>query len=163
MLGDIVEEIDFRQTIKLLKKQQLLVPFAKELAARWSERTQFGSQPDAGPQQDFAIHRGPKAEIRSNFPEDELQNPAFLRPRENVSQVLEVSSSSPQQSTTESMDTSSKQIATGSPNAEPAERRKQRGSFRDSQLDTGSQVRVGKPQGTVGEPWLLEEMKTLSS
>ncbi|ERE50084.1 hypothetical protein H671_21478, partial [Cricetulus griseus] len=30
MLGDILEEIGFRQKIKLLKKQQILVPFAKE-------------------------------------------------------------------------------------------------------------------------------------
>ncbi|MGE9641839.1 hypothetical protein ACQP3J_32895, partial [Escherichia coli] len=76
----MLEEIDFRQKIKFLKKQQILVPFAKELAARWSERSQFGSQPDPGPPQDFAFHRSPEAEIRSNSPEDELQNPAFLGP-----------------------------------------------------------------------------------
>lgn len=34
MLGDILEEIGFRQTIKLLRKQQLLVPFAKALASQ---------------------------------------------------------------------------------------------------------------------------------
>ncbi|EGW11495.1 RNA polymerase II transcription factor SIII subunit A3-like-2 [Cricetulus griseus] len=138
MLGDILEEIGFRQKIKFLKKQQIVAPFAKELAARSTE-----------------------AEIHSNSPEDELQNPAFLRPRENGSQVLEVSSSSPQHSTNESMETSSKQIATGSPNVESAGRRMQ--THPDNQLDTERQVRVGKPHGTFGEPWPLEGMKTLSS
>ncbi|MGE9715032.1 hypothetical protein ACQP3F_25730, partial [Escherichia coli] len=114
MLGDILEEIGFKQTIKLMKKQQLLVPFAKDLAARWSEQSQFGSQ------QDFDFPRSPKAEIRSNSPEDMPQKPAFRGHRENGSQVLEVSSSSPQHSMIESMDTSSKQITNGSTNAEPA-------------------------------------------
>ncbi|EGV96525.1 hypothetical protein I79_025479 [Cricetulus griseus] len=59
------------------------------------------------------------------------------------------------------MDTSSKQFATGSPNSEPAGRRTQ--TLRDNQLDTESQMRVGKPQETVWEPWPLEVMKTLSS
>ncbi|EGW11496.1 RNA polymerase II transcription factor SIII subunit A3-like-2 [Cricetulus griseus] len=72
MLGDILEEIGFRQKIKLLKKQQILVPFAKELAARWSELSQIGSQPDPGTPQDFAFHGSPEAEIRSNSPENEL-------------------------------------------------------------------------------------------
>ncbi|ERE48011.1 hypothetical protein H671_21598, partial [Cricetulus griseus] len=53
MLGDILDEIGFKQTIKHMKKQQLLVPFAKDLAARWSEKSQFGSQHDTGSQQDF--------------------------------------------------------------------------------------------------------------
>ncbi|EGW14512.1 RNA polymerase II transcription factor SIII subunit A2 [Cricetulus griseus] len=143
MLGDILEEIGFRQKIKLLKKQQILVPFAKELAARWSEQSQFGSQPNPGPPQDFPFHKSPEAEIPSNSPEDELQNPAFLRPRENGSQVLEVSSSSPQHSTTESMDTSSLQIATGSPNVESAGRRTQ--THRENQLDTESQHQEDSP------------------
>ncbi|MEJ1288653.1 hypothetical protein NN561_019687 [Cricetulus griseus] len=110
MLSVILEEIGFKQTIKLMKKQQLLVSFAKDLAARWSEQSQFGSQPDPGSQQDFDFPRSPKAEIRSNSPEDKPQKPAFRGHRENGSQVLEASSSSPQHSTTESMDTSSKQI-----------------------------------------------------
>ncbi|XP_027289655.1 elongin-A3 member D-like [Cricetulus griseus] len=139
MLGDILEEIGFQQTIKLMKKQQLLVPFAKDLAARWSEQSQFGSQADAGSQNDFDFPRSPKAEIRSNSPEDKPQKPAFRGHRENGSQVLEVSSSSPQHSVTESMDTSSKQITNGSPNAEPAGKRTQRGSFWDHQLETESQ------------------------
>ncbi|WP_448063296.1 hypothetical protein, partial [Enterococcus faecalis] len=163
MLGDILEEIGFKQTIKLMKKQQLLVPFAKDLAARWSEQSQFGSQPDPGSQQDFDFPRSPKAEIRSNSPEDKPQKPAFRGHRENGSQVLEIIGSSPQHSMTESMDTSSKQITNGSPNSEPAGKRTQRGSFWDNQRDTESQVRVGKPQGTVGQPWPLEGMKTLSS
>ncbi|ERE48926.1 hypothetical protein H671_21544, partial [Cricetulus griseus] len=55
MLGDILEEIGFRQKIKFLKKQQIVAPFAKELAARWSELSQIGSQADPGPPQDFAF------------------------------------------------------------------------------------------------------------
>ncbi|EGW14963.1 hypothetical protein I79_025877 [Cricetulus griseus] len=49
MLGDILEEIGLRQTIKLLKKQQLLYPFAKELVTRWSERANLGPSPILGP------------------------------------------------------------------------------------------------------------------
>ncbi|KAL1763223.1 RNA polymerase II transcription factor SIII subunit A3-like-2, partial [Sigmodon hispidus] len=45
MLCDTLEEIGFRQTIKLLKKQKLLVPFARDFAARWSEGSQFETQP----------------------------------------------------------------------------------------------------------------------
>ncbi|XP_051038615.1 elongin-A3-like [Phodopus roborovskii] len=37
VLGDTLEEIGFRKTIKVLKKQQLLLPFAKDLAAQWEE------------------------------------------------------------------------------------------------------------------------------
>ncbi|EGW13397.1 RNA polymerase II transcription factor SIII subunit A3-like-1 [Cricetulus griseus] len=36
MLGDILEETGFRQKIKLLKNQQLLVLFVKELSALWT-------------------------------------------------------------------------------------------------------------------------------
>ncbi|XP_035305025.1 elongin-A3-like [Cricetulus griseus] len=163
ILCKTLEEIGFRQTIKRLKKQQLLVPFAKEFAARWSERSKFGSQPEPGTQQDFAFHRSPKAEIPSNSPEDKPQNPDSSGHGEDGSQVLEVSSSSPQPRTNQSMDTSSKQIATHRPKAEPAGRRTHRGSFWDNQLDTESLVRVDNPQGTVGESWTLEGLKTLSS
>ncbi|XP_027246819.1 elongin-A3 member D [Cricetulus griseus] len=159
MLGDILEEIGFRQTIKLLKNQQPLVPFAKELAARWSEQSQFGSEP--GPPQDFSFHRSPMTQIHRNSPEDKPQKPASRGHREYGSQVVEVSSNSPQPSACQSMDTSSKQIATCSANMETAGRRKQRGFFRDPQLETESQGRVGRPPGTVGEPWPLEGMKPL--
>ncbi|MEJ1288361.1 hypothetical protein NN561_019392 [Cricetulus griseus] len=129
MLGNILEKIGFKQTIKLMKKQQLLVPFTKDLAAQWSEQSQFGSQPDPGSRQDFDFPRSPKAEIRSNSPEDKPQKRAFRGHREDGSQVLEVSSSNPQHSTTESMDTSSKQIETGNPKAETGGKRTQRGYF----------------------------------
>ncbi|EGW03413.1 RNA polymerase II transcription factor SIII subunit A3-like-2 [Cricetulus griseus] len=49
VLGDILEEIGLRQTIKLLKKQLLLYRFAKELATRWSERSNLGPRPIPGP------------------------------------------------------------------------------------------------------------------
>ncbi|XP_027289557.1 elongin-A3 member D-like [Cricetulus griseus] len=148
MLGDILEEIGFKQTIKLMKKQQLLVPFAKDLAARWSEQSQFGSQPDPGSQQDFDFPRSPKSEIRSNSPEDKRQKPAFWGHRENGSQVLEVSSSSPQLSMIESMDTSSKQITNGSPNAEPAGKMTQRGSFSENarHREPGTKTLSRKPE-----------------
>lgn len=45
MLGDTLEEIGFRQTMKLLKKQKLLVPYAKALAAPWLEKSQLEAQP----------------------------------------------------------------------------------------------------------------------
>lgn len=45
MLGEILEEIGFRQIIKLLRKHQLLVPYAKALASQWSEEFQSESQP----------------------------------------------------------------------------------------------------------------------
>ncbi|EGV94036.1 hypothetical protein I79_021832 [Cricetulus griseus] len=136
MLRDILEETCFMQTTKLMKKQQLLFPFAKDLAALWSKGSQFGSQHETGPQKDFVFHRSPMAEIRSNSPEEKPHKPASRGHRNDGIEVFQVSSSSSQHSTCQSMDTSSKPMATGSPNAELAGRRKQRMSFRDPQLDT---------------------------
>ncbi|EGV94034.1 RNA polymerase II transcription factor SIII subunit A2, partial [Cricetulus griseus] len=146
MLGDILEETGFRQSIKLLKNQQFLVPFAKELAARWSEKFTFGPQP----LQDFAFHRNSMTEIRSNSPEDKPHKPVSQGHREDGRQVCEVSSSIPQHSATQSIDTSSKQIQTRIPNAEPAGRKTQRESFRDPHLDKECQWRVSELWGSPG-------------
>ena len=45
-LCDCLAEIGFRQTIKSLKKQQLLVPFVKDLVAQWSTGFLLGPQPE---------------------------------------------------------------------------------------------------------------------
>ncbi|XP_027289524.1 elongin-A3-like [Cricetulus griseus] len=163
VLGDILEEIGFRENVKLLKNQPLLVPFAKELAAKWSEGSQVGSQPETGPQQNFDLHRGPMTQIHRNSPENNPQKPATPGQEEDGSQVLEISSSSPQPSASQNMDTSSKQIASCSSNTKPARRKTQRGSFQDPQLDTESQGAVGKPKGTLVEHWPLKGMKPLTS
>ncbi|XP_035308891.1 elongin-A3 member D-like [Cricetulus griseus] len=127
LLGDILEEIGFRENVKLLKNQQLLVPFAK------------------------------------NSPENNPQKPASPGQEEDGSQVLEVSSRSPQPSASQSMDTISKHIATCSSIMKPAGRKTQRGSFQDPQPDTESQGTIGKPQGTLVEPLPFKGMKPLSS
>nr|XP_021486010.1 elongin-A3-like [Meriones unguiculatus] len=41
-LSERLAEIGFRQTIKILRKQQLLVPFARDLAAKWGDSSLLG-------------------------------------------------------------------------------------------------------------------------
>ena len=54
ILCDTLAEIGFRQTIELLRREQLLVPFAKALAAKWSERSPLECQAEVEPQ-DLAL------------------------------------------------------------------------------------------------------------
>lgn len=97
ILGDILAEIGFRQTIKLLRKEQLLVAFAKDLAAQWSERSPWERQPEAEPQ-DSALHMRLTPEQAPREPaEDEAHEPAASRERgEDAREVVGGSSRSPQ-------------------------------------------------------------------
>ncbi|XP_051038626.1 elongin-A3-like [Phodopus roborovskii] len=149
VLGDTLEEIGFRKTIKVLKKQQLLLPFAKDLAAQWSEGSHFGPRPEPRPQ-DFASQSSATTEPRRDSPE--ALEPASRPQGGGGREVLEVSGSSPQRS------------APRSPSSEPAGRKRPRGSFGGRQLAAESQVQVrgGKPpQGGVGAPWRLQGVKAL--
>ncbi|KAL6093843.1 hypothetical protein STEG23_023244 [Scotinomys teguina] len=48
-LCDTLADINFKQILKLLREQHLLVPFVRDLAARWSEGSQFGPQAEPDP------------------------------------------------------------------------------------------------------------------
>lgn len=172
MLGDILEEIGFRQTIKLLRKQQLLVPFAKALASQWSEGCPIEPQPEPGPQ-DFAFQKSPRTESRRDSAEDQPPEPASPEQRGDGREVFEESSSSSEQSLSRSARSPRSphtslgdRRAACSPRAEPAGRRWQRGRrgpFGDRQLGSESQVRAAKPQGIVGEPRRLPGLPPVCS
>lgn len=82
ILCDTLAEIGFRQTIKLLRREQLLVPFAKDLAAKWSERSPLERQAEAEPQ-DLASQMRLTREQAPRKPaaEDEAHEPAASRAR----------------------------------------------------------------------------------
>lgn len=97
ILCDTLAEIGFRQTIQLLRREQLLVPFAKDLAAQWSERSPLERQPEAEPG-DLALHMRLTTEQAPRKPaEDEAREPAASRARgEDAREVVEGSRRSPQ-------------------------------------------------------------------
>ncbi|XP_051025755.1 elongin-A3 member D-like [Acomys russatus] len=124
LLSDILAEIGFRQTIKGLRKRQLLVPFAKDLVARWSEMSLLGPQlevdpdPDQDPQ-DSTLVRNLNSESLRNSPEEKAPAPASGKPQDNEREVLEVSSGSPGPSRKKSAPTSTEGTTTGSGSLEP--------------------------------------------
>ncbi|KAH0516203.1 RNA polymerase II transcription factor SIII subunit A2 [Microtus ochrogaster] len=93
ILCDTLEKIGFRQTIKRLRKEQLLVPFSKEFATLWSRRSQFGPQSESDIQ-NCAIQASLLTETSKNSPEDKPHEPRSKEDRENGGKVLEVCSSS---------------------------------------------------------------------
>lgn len=98
ILCDTLAEIGFRQTIKLLRREQLLVPFAKDLAAKWSERSPLERQAEAEPQ-DLASQMRLTREQAPRKPaaEDEAHEPAASRARAgDARQVVGGSRRSPQ-------------------------------------------------------------------
>ncbi|XP_051038609.1 elongin-A3-like [Phodopus roborovskii] len=156
VLGDTLEEIGFRKTIKVLKKQQLLLPFAKDLAAQWSEGSHFGPRPEPRPQ-DFASQSSATTEPRRDSPE--ALEPASRPQGGGGREVLEVSGSSPQRS------------APRSPSSEPAGRKRPRGSFGGRQLAAESQVqpaagpakrRPSPPREKTPGPWIREDQQAAS-
>ncbi|KAH0516202.1 RNA polymerase II transcription factor SIII subunit A3-like-2 [Microtus ochrogaster] len=80
ILCDTLAEIGFRQTIELLKREQLLVPFAKDLAAKWSERSPLERQAETEPQ-DLALQMRLTREQAPRKPaaEDKAHEPAASR------------------------------------------------------------------------------------
>lgn len=97
ILCDTLAEIGFRQTIKLLRREQLLVPFAKDLAAQWSERWSLERQPEDEPQ-DLALQMRLTTEQAPRKPaEEEAPEPAASRARgEDAREVVGGSRRSPQ-------------------------------------------------------------------
>ncbi|XP_028719372.1 elongin-A3-like [Peromyscus leucopus] len=92
-LCDTLAEINFKQTIKLLRNQQLLVPFAKDLAAHLSERSQFGPQPEPD-LQNFAFELNPKTQPPRNCPEDKPGEYSSKEHRQDGTEGFKVSSTS---------------------------------------------------------------------
>lgn len=98
ILGDTLAEIGFRKTIKRLRREQLLVAFAKDFAARWSERSPWERQPEAEPQ-DFAlpVRLATEEQAPRRPAEDQAHEPSASRARaEDVREVVGGSRRSPQ-------------------------------------------------------------------
>ena len=79
-LCDCLAEIGFRKTIKSLKKQQLLVPFVKDLVAQWSTGFLHGPQPEQT-RQDFGLEKGLTTEGRST---SQKRSPRSKHPRKSA-------------------------------------------------------------------------------
>ncbi|KAL6085668.1 hypothetical protein STEG23_028342 [Scotinomys teguina] len=92
-LCDTLAEINFKQTIKLLRKQNLLVPFAKDLAIQWSEGSQSGPQTESAPG-DFAYEVSLRTEPPRNCPEEKPCESMSRGHRQDGPEVLQVSGSS---------------------------------------------------------------------
>ncbi|XP_052608826.1 elongin-A3 member D-like [Peromyscus californicus insignis] len=92
-LCDTLAEINFQQTIKLLRNQQLLVPFAKDLAACLSERPHFGPQPEPD-LQNFACELNLMTQPPRNCPQDKPRESASKEHRQDGTEVFKVSRSS---------------------------------------------------------------------
>ncbi|KAL6085669.1 hypothetical protein STEG23_028343 [Scotinomys teguina] len=92
-LCDTLAEINFKQTIKLLRKQHLLVPFVRDLAARWSEGSQFGPQaePDPG---NLAFEVSLPTEPPRDCPEDKPGESTTREERLDGPDVLQVNGGS---------------------------------------------------------------------
>ncbi|XP_059108898.1 elongin-A3 member D-like [Peromyscus eremicus] len=88
-LCDTLAEINFKQTIKLLRNQQLLllVPFAKDLAAIWSERSQLEPHPEPD-QADFAFALSLMTLRPRNCPEDKPRESAPTEHRQDGTEVF---------------------------------------------------------------------------
>nr|XP_006971023.1 elongin-A3 member D-like [Peromyscus maniculatus bairdii] len=171
-LRDTLAEMNFQHTMELLRKEQLLVPFAKDLAAIWSERSQYGPhpEPDRG---DFAFALSLITLRPRNCPEDKPRESA---PREHrrdgteVFQSLSLSlspspspSPSPRLGESLSPHSSLQERVTSSPRPEPRGSKRPRVSLGDPELAAQNQVPVAKPQGSTEEPWRLPAAKAISS
>uniref|UniRef100_A0A8C6HNG0 Uncharacterized protein n=1 Tax=Mus spicilegus TaxID=10103 RepID=A0A8C6HNG0_MUSSI len=77
ILLDTLAEIDFKQTIKSLKKQQLLMPFVKDLVAKWSTGFLLGPQLQQA-RQDFGFEKGLTTKGRNTSPEEKPQKSNHL-------------------------------------------------------------------------------------
>lgn len=87
ILCDSLAEIGFRKTIKSLKKQQLLVPFVKDLVAEWSTGFLLGPQPQQA-RQDFGLEKGLTSEGLSTSPADKPQEQASQEARRDGREVF---------------------------------------------------------------------------
>lgn len=177
ILCDTLEKIGFGQTIKRLRKEQRLVPFAKEFATLWSRRSQFGPQSESDIK-NLAIQASLMTESSKNSPEDKPHEPRSKEDRENGRKVLEVSSSSkhpspglsqspnstPSSRLSLSKHTSPDQRATRSTRPEARGSKRHSTSCGDPRLAAQSQEKVAKCSCEhVEEPRQLQEDKLLSS
>ncbi|XP_041529508.1 elongin-A3 member D-like [Microtus oregoni] len=177
ILCDTMEKIGFRQTIKRLRKEQLLVPFAKEFATLWSRRSQFGPQSESDIQ-NFAIQASLMTESSKNSPEDKPHEPRSKEDRENGRKVLEVSSTSKHPSPglrqspnstlssrlSLSKHTSPDHRSTQNPKLEARGSKRHSTSCGDPRLAAQRQEQVAKcSREPVEEPRELQEDKLLSS
>lgn len=142
-LADSLEEIGFRKTIRCLKRHKLLGPFAKDLAAQWSEGTRLGLPPEQD-SEDLELDTSPMAERNITCPGQYPQKPA---PWEGPKEAREVGegSLSPCRGTDPHQE-----IAPRSPSHSPELSRvySQGGTFGNLQLAAQSQVGGTKPRGT---------------
>nr|CDP91221.1 Bm8258 [Brugia malayi] len=95
-LSERLAEIGFRQTIKILRKQQLLVPFARDLAAKWGDSSPLGPRSERDPlSPDSALVLSEKAEQGRTSPAEETQASTSRGAQDKRAEALQLSSSRP--------------------------------------------------------------------
>lgn len=161
VLRDSLAEIDFRKTIKCLKKQQLLVPFVKDLLAKWSPGFRLEPQPEQVPQ-DFGLEISLTTQRQSTSIEETSQEPVFQVSGVAGREVfLGLSSCSPG---TISCPSPSQKPTTSSDPQVPHSRSLDPGENWSSEQQLAGQNpgQVGTPSSSLEEPWQYEGTKALS-
>lgn len=161
ILRDSLAQIDFRKTIKCLKKQQLLVPFVKDLLAKWSTGFRPEPQPEQVPQ-DFGMEISLPTERQSTSVEEKSQEPVFQVSRVAGREIfLGLSSCSP--GTISCLSPSQKSNTSSGPQA-PHRRSLDPGENWSSEQQLAGQNpgQVGTPSSVLEEPWQCEGTKALS-
>lgn len=160
-LCDCLAEIGFRKTIKSLKKQQLLVPFVKDLVAQWSTGFLHGPQPEQT-RQDFGLEKGLTTEGRSTSPEEKPQEQASQEVRRDGREVfLGLCSCCPGSSSCLSQSRKSHQRSN---RRAPHIRSPHPGENWSPELqqDVQNLVHLGTSRASLEEPWQQEGAKPLS-
>ncbi|XP_052608827.1 elongin-A2-like [Peromyscus californicus insignis] len=161
-LRDTLAEMNFEQTMKLLRKEQLLVPFAKDLAAIWSERSQLEPHPEPD-REDFAFALSLMTLRPRNCPEDKPRESAPREHTQDGTEVFHSPSPSPGLGASMSPHTRLQRKVTSSPRLEPRGSKRPRVSLGEPQLAAQNRVPVAKPRASREEPWRLPAPKAISS
>lgn len=161
ILCDSLAEIGFRQTIKTLKKQKLLVPFVKDLVAKWYPEFLPGTQPQ-GAQQDFAVKVSLTTAGQSTSPEEKAQEQASQEPqgdgREDFVELSRVSSGWPSRlSLSRKSQARSYQRASHLRSQDAGETWSP-----EEELDGRNLVQVETSSASLAESWLPEGAKPIS-
>lgn len=164
VLSDSLAEIGFRQTIKTLKKQKLLVTFVKDLVAKWDPGLLPGTQPQ-GAQEDSVMKMSLTTAGQSTSPEEKAQEQAPQEPqgdgREDFIGLSRVSSG-----LTSCLSPSRKSQASRKSYPRASHIRSQDAAENwspEEQLDGRNLVRVGTSRASLAETWLPEGAKPLST
>lgn len=155
-LCDSLAEIGFRETIKQLKKQQLLVQFVKDLVAKWSPGLPQGPQ-------DLGLEMSLPREHQSNSPKEKPQEPASPEAQGAGREVfLQLSHCEPGKiSRLNPSQTSHRRADPWAPSSRNLDPRENLSS--EQHLASRNQVQERPPRASLEKPWQHEGAEPLLS